>query len=134
LKAAIIFFARRSFFELLNNVFYEPFHDPRMEPCITGERSGDVYARRRALLQARCAEYGDRFRIPVRKYNGRLRYETVHGFMYCENYKIGSTDWAIRVLNMNGVNITTGKTAGPAVKRERKGRGRRVRQSGRFVD
>jgi len=76
-----------------------------------GEEEGleDVYAQRRRRLDAVCAAYGDQLRAPVRKYNGRLRYETVHGFMYCENYKMGSTAWAVQVLAMNGVNITAGE-------------------------
>jgi hypothetical protein len=72
----------------------------------------DVYARRRRRLEAVCAAYGDHLRAPLRKYNGRLRYETAHGFMYCENYKIGSTAWAAQVLAMNGVNITAGEVKG----------------------
>jgi hypothetical protein len=72
----------------------------------------DVYAQRRQLVEAVCAAYGDRLRAPLRKYNGRLRYETAHGFMYCENYKIGSTAWAVQVLAMNGVNITAGEVKG----------------------
>ncbi len=76
-----------------------------------GERE-DVYARRRRRLEMVCAAYGDRLRAPLRKYNGRLRYETAHGFMYCENYKIGSTAWAAQVLAINGVNITAGEAKG----------------------
>ena len=73
------------------------------------EGSGDVYARRRALLRLRCREYGARLpNISLRQYNGRLRYETVHGFLYCENYKVGSTAWAQQVLGMNSVDITPG--------------------------
>ena len=61
------------------------------------------------MLRLRCREYGARLpNISLRQYNGRLRYETVHGFLYCENYKVGSTAWAQQVLGMNSVDITPG--------------------------
>jgi len=81
----------------------------KKEQMVKDGEGEDVYARRRRRLESVCAAYGDRLLAPLRKYNGRLRYETAHGFMYCENYKIGSTAWAAQILAMNGVNITAGE-------------------------
>ena len=35
----------------------------------------------------------------------KLRYDPVHKVMYCENYKIGSSTWAMHFLLMNNIQI-----------------------------
>ena len=44
--------------------------------------------------------FGHGLRVPLKKYNLRLRYDRKHNFLYCENFKIASTTWAMHLLRL----------------------------------
>merc|ERR1711973_531820 len=74
------------------NKKYRPGDEPDMQINIT-EVEEDLF-QRRSLVKTTCKKYGHALKIPLKLYKKRLRFDSAHRLMYCENYKIGSSTWA----------------------------------------
>ena len=52
------------------------------------------------MVESVCSREKGNLGIPLKLYNQRLRYDKKHRFIYCENFKIGSTTWAAHLLRL----------------------------------
>merc|ERR1712038_1804744 len=85
------------------NKKYRPGDEADMQINIT-EVEADLF-QRRSLVKTTCKKYGHALKIPLKLYKKRLRFDSAHRLMYCENYKIGSSTWASHLLKMAKVAI-----------------------------
>jgi len=85
------------------NKKYRPGDEPDMQINITEVE--EELSQRRSLVKTTCKKYGHALKIPLKLYKKRLRFDSAHRLMYCENYKIGSSTWASHLLKMAKVAI-----------------------------